>query len=45
MLSTSGHGPRRAILYARASIDEQARSRYSLAQQPDAPGTCAAREG
>jgi len=45
MLSTSGHGPRRAILYARASIYEQARSRYSLAQQPDAPGTCAAREG
>jgi DNA invertase Pin-like site-specific DNA recombinase len=28
----NGHGPKRAILYARVSTDEQARSGYSLAQ-------------
>ena len=33
MTSTNGHGPKRAILYARVSTDEQARSGYSLAQQ------------
>ena len=33
MLSTNGHGPKRAVLYTRASTDEQARSGYSLAQQ------------
>jgi hypothetical protein len=32
MPSTNGHGPKRAILYARVSTDEQARSGYSLAQ-------------
>jgi hypothetical protein len=33
MPSTNGHGPKRAILYARVFADEQARSGYSLAQQ------------
>ena len=33
MPSTNGHGPKQAILYARVSTDEQARSGYSLAQQ------------
>jgi hypothetical protein len=34
MLSMNGHGPAkpRAILYARVSTDEQAKSGYSLAQ-------------
>ncbi len=45
MPSTNGHGPRRAILYARVSTDEQARSGYSLAQQVDALKAYAAREG
>src|SRR5919107_131184 len=45
MLSTSGHGPKRAILYARVSTDEQARSGYSLAQQIEALRAYAAREG
>jgi DNA invertase Pin-like site-specific DNA recombinase len=36
MPSTNGHGPRCAILYARVSTDEQARSGYSLAQQLEA---------
>src|ERR687889_805739 len=36
MQSTNGHGSRRAILYARVSTDEQARSGYSLAQQIEA---------
>src|SRR5918992_1052506 len=36
MLSTNGHGPKRAILYARVSTDEQARSGFSLAQQFEA---------
>ena len=36
MLNTNGHGPKRAILYARVSTDEQARSGYSLAQQLEA---------
>ncbi len=45
MPSTNGHGPKRAILYARVSTDEQARSGYSLAQQLEAPREYAAREG
>jgi site-specific DNA recombinase len=45
MPSTNGHGPRRAILYARVSTDEQARSGYSLAQQIEALQAYAAREG
>ncbi len=42
---TNGHGPKRAILYARVSTDEQARSGYSLAQQLEALREYAAREG
>jgi site-specific DNA recombinase len=45
MSSTNGHGPMRAILYARVSTDEQARSGYSLAQQIEALRDYAAREG
>jgi DNA invertase Pin-like site-specific DNA recombinase len=45
MPSTNGHGPRRAILYARVSTDEQARSGYSLAQQIEALRAYAAQEG
>jgi site-specific DNA recombinase len=45
MPSTNGHGPKRAILYARVSTDEQARSGYSLAQQLEALREYAAREG
>src|SRR5918994_3798912 len=45
MPSTDGHGPKGAILYARVSTDEQARSGYSLAQQLEAPKAYAAREG
>jgi site-specific DNA recombinase len=45
MPSTNGHGPRRAILYARVSTDEQARSGYSLAQQIEALRAYAANEG
>src|SRR5215217_5442441 len=45
MLSTNGHGPKRAILYARVSTEEQARSGYSLAQQLEALRSYAAREG
>src|SRR5215211_437140 len=45
MSSTNGHGLRRAILYARVSTDEQARSGYSLAQQLEALREYAAREG
>jgi site-specific DNA recombinase len=45
MLSTNGHGPKRAILYARVSTDEQARTGYSLAQQLEALREYAAREG
>ena len=37
MPSTNGHGPKKkAILYARVSTEEQARSGYSLAQQMEA---------
>jgi DNA invertase Pin-like site-specific DNA recombinase len=45
MPSTNGHGPKRAILYARVSTDEQAHSGYSLAQQIEALREYAAREG
>jgi site-specific DNA recombinase len=45
MLSTNGHGPKRAILYARVSTDEQARTGYSLAQQLEALRDYASREG
>jgi site-specific DNA recombinase len=34
--SINGHGPKRAVLYARVSTEEQARSGYSLAQQIEA---------
>jgi site-specific DNA recombinase len=42
--STNGHDPKTAVLYARVSTDEQARSGYSLAQQFEALGEYAARE-
>jgi site-specific DNA recombinase len=45
MPSANGHGPKRAILYARVSTDEQARSGYSLAQQIEALRAYAANEG
>jgi site-specific DNA recombinase len=45
MPSTNGHGPKRAILYARVSTDEQARSGYSLAQQIEALRDLATPEG
>src|SRR5215208_6871116 len=45
MPNTNGHGPKQAILYARVSTDEQARSGYSLAQQIEALRDYAAREG
>src|ERR671921_2841187 len=45
MPSTNGHGPKRAILYARVSTDEQARSGYSLAQQIEALREYATHEG
>src|SRR5829696_4271653 len=43
--SNNGHGPKRAVLYARVSTDEQARSGYSLAQQLEALREYTAREG
>jgi site-specific DNA recombinase len=45
MPSTNGHGPKRAILYARVCTGEQTRSGYSLAQQIEALREYAAREG
>jgi site-specific DNA recombinase len=45
MPSTNGHGPKKAILYARVSTDEQARSGFSLAQQLEALREYAHREG
>ena len=45
MPSTNGHGPKRAILYARVSTDEQARSGYSLRQQLERLRKYAAEEG
>jgi site-specific DNA recombinase len=44
MPSTNGYGPKQAILYARVSTDEQARSGYSLAQQIEALRAYAAHE-
>ncbi len=43
MLNT--YSPKRAILYARVSTDEQARSGFSLAQRLDALREYASREG
>jgi len=43
--SDNGHGPKRAVLYARVSTEEQVRSGYSLAQQLEALRQYAAREG
>src|ERR671938_1959732 len=45
MPSTNGYGPKRAILYARVSTDEQAKTGYSLAQQIEALREYVAREG
>ena len=45
MRRTNGRGPNTAILYARVSTDEQARSGYSLAQQIEALRAHAAAEG
>ncbi len=45
MPNTNGHLPKRAILSARVSTEEQARSGYSLAQQLEALRGYAAREG
>jgi site-specific DNA recombinase len=45
MPSTNGHGPKTAVLYARVSTDEQARSGFSLAQQMEALRGYANREG
>src|SRR5918995_513331 len=45
MGSANGSGPRRAILYARVSTDEQARRGFSLAQQLEALREYASREG
>ncbi len=45
MASTNGRSPRRAVLYARVSTEEQVKSGYSLAQQMEALRDYAAREG
>jgi len=45
MPSTNGQDPKRAILYARVSTQEQATKGYSLAQQLEAIREYAAREG
>ena len=45
MQSTNGQGSKKAILYARVSTEEQARSGYSLAQQLEALREYAVREG
>src|ERR687884_320264 len=45
MLHTNDHKAHRAILYARVSTEEQAKSGYSLAQQIEALREYAAREG
>src|ERR671921_2030989 len=45
MTSSNGRGPKKAILYARVSTDEQARSGYSLAQQLEALRAYATQEG
>ena len=33
MSNTNGYGPKRAVLYARVSTEEQVKSGYLLAQQ------------
>jgi DNA invertase Pin-like site-specific DNA recombinase len=43
--SINGHDSQRAILYARVSTEEQARSGYSLAQQLEVLREHATREG
>ena len=45
MSSTNGQGPKRAILYARVSTDEQAKSGHYLAQQMEALKQYTALEG
>jgi site-specific DNA recombinase len=45
MSEANGRGPKRAILYARVSTEEQAESGYSLAQQIEALHQYATREG
>jgi site-specific DNA recombinase len=45
MPSANGHGPKRAILYARVSTEEQVKSGYSLPQQLEALRQFAASEG
>ena len=45
MQGINGHGPRKAILYARVSTEEQARSGFSLAQQMEVLREYVAREG
>src|SRR5919112_2508122 len=45
MTSSNGRGPKKAILYARVSTQEQAEKGYSLAQQIEALREYAAREG
>src|SRR5215204_415244 len=45
MSSTNGHGSKKAILYARVSTEEQARTGYSLAQQLEALQEFSAQEG
>ena len=45
MPSTNGHGSKRAILYARVSTDEQARSGYSIPDQLKELRGHAVREG
>ena len=44
MPNTNGLGPKTAVLYARVSTDEQARSGYSLAQRIEARKAYAAGE-
>jgi DNA invertase Pin-like site-specific DNA recombinase len=45
MPSANDHGPKRTILYACVSTDEQAHTGYSLAQQLEVLREYAAREG
>src|SRR5919206_2404961 len=45
MHSNNGHGSKKAILYARVSTEEQARSGYSLSQQLEALRCYATQEG
>ena len=45
MLNKNGHGQKQAVLYARVSTDEQARTGYSLSQQLEALRGYATSEG